>query len=390
LIRKLLLSSLSVALVVATVAVGDRIYGHFIMGDIAQLVYPPYSRAHHHSAEFDLTVKINNLGFRGPVTAIQKTKKRVLFIGDSFTFGWGVEDHETWVQLLQAQFPELELLNLGRGGTHPGEHVQLARRVVPVLKPDLVIMGVLQGNDLHQLMRLIAYERGEPSPVIPTVSATGQPTALAAFRSRVFPYFSQRFQKAVQIDERWAEESKAILGSFSAEDAARYALLDPEVRHAFESAKLNPSLIFEAIHHPDAFRTAADTGNGLLRDAMVRLRDHLSELDAICTENGVQMIALSLPNRPYGCHDCVAALQKVGYAVDGCDTLDADLPFRWAAANSGVKNITLGDSFDPRADMFFPLDGHWNANGNRSFALSLIDRLKTDSTWNSLKISGNF
>ncbi|MGB0369609.1 MAG: hypothetical protein ACPGD8_09395, partial [Flavobacteriales bacterium] len=63
----------------------DRFYGAFLMPETANLLFPAFSKAEHNTSEFELDVQINNLGFRGPNTSIQKKNKRVLVIGDSFT-----------------------------------------------------------------------------------------------------------------------------------------------------------------------------------------------------------------------------------------------------------------------------------------------------------------
>jgi len=367
------------AVVVASV-VADRILGRLLMAEQADLLFPAFSRAHHRSNEFDLTVRINNLGFRGPNTTFAKQKRRAVFIGDSFTFGWGVEETETWVHHLQTEFPDWELLNLGKGGTHPGDHVQLARKVLPLLKPDLVVVGVLQGNDLHQLMRIIAYERGERTPLFPDAGRQEVRPAMERAARRLFPNAMRRFAARADIRDRWLRESDMLRASFAAEDAGRYARLPPETRSAFEQGLLNPSLIFEALHFPDAHRAAADTALPLLRDATVRLRDYLAELKGICHAHGAALVTVSLPNRPYGCPTCLPDLRALGYDVEGCDTLVGQVPFVMAARDAGVTAITVPKDAIPQQQHYFPLDGHWNAQGHALFAKVLESRLRDSLT----------
>ncbi|MCF8255997.1 MAG: hypothetical protein K9J06_00470 [Flavobacteriales bacterium] len=365
------------ALIVAA-ALTDRATGRYLMPDRADLVFPAYSRAHHQSNEFDLTVRINNLGFRGPDVSIAKKRKRILLLGDSFTFGWGVEEHETWAQLLQMEFPDWEILNLGRGGTHPGDHVQLARKAIPLLRPDLVIVGVLQANDLHQLMRIIAYERGQRQPMFPEAGGDAEgPTALHRFTTRLFPNLMHFRGARVEIRDRWLREAELLLTTFSAEDSARYVGLEQQNRDAFEKGLLNPSLVFEAVYFPDAHRAAADTARPLLRDAMVRLHDYLVEMRQLCAAHGTALLAVGLPNRPYGCPDCVPDLVGLGYAAQGCDTLNADLPFISAAQRAGVNYFTVPAQQIPGRADYYPMDGHWNPSGHRKFARSLASHLST-------------
>jgi hypothetical protein len=367
---------IAVAVVVASV-VADRILGRLLMAEQTDLVYPAYSRAHHRSSEFDLTVRINNLGFRGPNATIAKQKKRAVFIGDSFTFGWGVEETETWIALLQTEFPDWELLNLGKGGTHPGDHVQLARKVLPLLKPDLVVVGVLQGNDLHQLMRIIAYERGERTPLFPEAGRQElRPTAMERVARRLFPNAMRRFAARADIRDRWLRESEMLRHAFSADEAMRYGQLPIGTRTAFEDGLLNPSLIFESLHFPDAYRASADTTSSLLRDATTRLRDYLLEMKVLCDAHSAELVTVSLPNRPYRCTDCLPHLLALGFDVAGCDTLDADIPFINATQQAGVLGFIVPKDSIPGQQHYFSMDGHWNADGHILFAKVLGPRLR--------------
>ncbi len=383
---------LALAAVVFTIALAlaaDRIYGAFGMPETANLLFPAYSSAHHQSNEFDVTVRINNLGFRGEHTAITKTKKRVVVLGDSFTFGWGVALHETWIQLLQNRYPDIEFINLGQGGTHPGDYVQTARKVISLLQPDLVIVGILQGNDLHQLMRIIAHERGERGAQLPPIhqeNTTG--FDWKNYVQRLFPNFTKSWPPVVEIGERWLAESDAIRKAMLPPETKRYAALDASIRAAFEAGQLNPSLLFDALHYPDEYCAAVDTSIPLLQVATVRLGDYFIELRQLCETNQCGLIAVSLPNRPYGCASCVQQLTALGYAADGCDKRNADIPFLSATSRANVHGITLPTAFSSQE--YYALDGHWNASGNRIFAKTLSDKLDSDSIWNSLLTSGTF
>ncbi len=46
---------------------------------------------------------------------------------------------------------DVDVANLGLPGGSPIDYANIAARAVPTLKPDLVLVGVLQGDDLSQL-----------------------------------------------------------------------------------------------------------------------------------------------------------------------------------------------------------------------------------------------
>ena len=65
------------------------------------------------------SLRINGQGFRNDrdfPQAVPAGKRRAICAGDSFTFGYGVDNSQTWCQLLAAADPQLETVNMGQGG----------------------------------------------------------------------------------------------------------------------------------------------------------------------------------------------------------------------------------------------------------------------------------
>jgi len=382
------ISVISVVIVSGTTISADRVYGRFLMPETANLLFPAFSRAEHHTSEFKLDVRINNLGFRGANTTIEKTRKRVMVIGDSFTFGWGVEQDETWVHLLSEKYPSVEFLNLGQGGNHPGDFVRIAKRAIPLLKPDLVMVAILQGNDLHQLMRVIEFE--ESGSRTDSLSEVEEPTQekLRRWASILFPNLVTRLPRKVSMRDAWLMDAKALLASINEEQKTKYRSLNENLREQFESGRLNPSLIYESVHHPDMFRTSVDTNDPLCSKAITRLHDHLVELRELAEENEAEMIILSLPNRPYGFHETLKPLAELGFDVDGCDTLNADFAFYRAV--TGLNASVLSPQLDAESYPYYTYDGHWNTAGNRIFARQLYGQLDTLPLWKHSLTSSDF
>ncbi|MEM1451289.1 MAG: GDSL-type esterase/lipase family protein [Planctomycetota bacterium] len=105
-----------------------------------------------HSAE------INGLGLRGPEPdpALDgDAGLRVVCLGDSFTFGWGVEDDETYpVQLERALDAEMdtpvEVINCGLPGYNTWQEGRVFDVLVRPMQPDVVVIGWYL-NDLDPL-----------------------------------------------------------------------------------------------------------------------------------------------------------------------------------------------------------------------------------------------
>ncbi|MGH9428853.1 MAG: SGNH/GDSL hydrolase family protein, partial [Terriglobia bacterium] len=63
-------------------------------------------------------VTINSKGFRGPEIehARDPKRQRVLVLGDSYVWGYGVKDDEVFTERLRTAVPEVEIVNLGVSG----------------------------------------------------------------------------------------------------------------------------------------------------------------------------------------------------------------------------------------------------------------------------------
>ncbi len=76
---------------------------------------------------------------------------RVLALGDSYTFGWGVEDQETFCsQLEQLSNGKLEVINAGMPGWGVFQEEIRLRRVIDTIRPDYVLVTIIQDGNLRQ------------------------------------------------------------------------------------------------------------------------------------------------------------------------------------------------------------------------------------------------
>jgi lysophospholipase L1-like esterase len=97
---------------------------------------------------FDTQVTINSEGFRGRYVPKEKqpSKTRVLVLGDSYVWGFGVQDHETFAQEIERLCPQIETVNFGVSGYGTDQELLLFRDKGQAYHPDIVIL-VLSGND---------------------------------------------------------------------------------------------------------------------------------------------------------------------------------------------------------------------------------------------------
>jgi lysophospholipase L1-like esterase len=95
--------------------------------------------------EVELTT--NNWGFRGlrdyEMRRPEHTK-RVMVLGDSFVFGWGVRDQEVLTAQMESQVQNLEALNLGVAGYGIDQIYISFQKLGLEFRPDYVFIGIYQ------------------------------------------------------------------------------------------------------------------------------------------------------------------------------------------------------------------------------------------------------
>jgi lysophospholipase L1-like esterase len=94
-----------------------------------------------------MNVRTNDYGFRGENFSVDKTPgvTRILCMGDSVTFGWGVNNEDTFParlqQILRAQGASVEVLNAGIGDIGTKEKLTELPLFLRQLDPDIVVWG---------------------------------------------------------------------------------------------------------------------------------------------------------------------------------------------------------------------------------------------------------
>lgn len=115
---------------------------------------PGYRGKIYNRAEYSNDIRINEAGLRGSEIGTSKEEEilRVLIVGDSFVFGVGVEDTETFTALLPESLAEegfvAEGLNAGIPAFGVPDAESWFRRHGADLDPDVVVLAIFLGNDL--------------------------------------------------------------------------------------------------------------------------------------------------------------------------------------------------------------------------------------------------
>jgi hypothetical protein len=104
-------------------------------------------------------IETNALGYRGPSpTTVEKPAgtRRVLVLGDSFVFGWGVPEEDSIPGQLRARLANpaapVEVVNAGyHAGAAPDAYYAYLRQEGMALAPDVVVLVVFTSNDIDDV-----------------------------------------------------------------------------------------------------------------------------------------------------------------------------------------------------------------------------------------------
>ena len=99
--------------------------------------------------EYDIEIRTNSFGLRDDKIQLKNSGPRILILGDSFTFGFGVERDNIYVDLLERKLG-VDVINAGVGGYDIIHQLEWFRHVGKKFEPDLVVYALYLGNDLSR------------------------------------------------------------------------------------------------------------------------------------------------------------------------------------------------------------------------------------------------
>jgi len=144
----------------------------------------------------DAEVVINAKGFRGPEVPYARTpeRPRVLFLGDSLTWGFGIAFDDIFVTRLERSLPPLETVNLAVSGYATDQELLLYQDEGRKYRPDLVVIVVAYNDSLENAQTVAYAVYGKPAFVLRDgqLQLINQPVAQPSIMTRAFTRLAWR------------------------------------------------------------------------------------------------------------------------------------------------------------------------------------------------------
>ena len=103
------------------------------------------------SGDFNVGIEINQYGFRDQKDLVQSRSKDIFIVGDSFSFGHGVEEKERFGNVFQELMKDsIHVFNMGISHSHflnYEKHIEYAKNKGANIQN--IILGVCMANDIH-------------------------------------------------------------------------------------------------------------------------------------------------------------------------------------------------------------------------------------------------
>lgn len=337
-------------------------------------IFKPRTETEFVSSEFRHKVVTSGQGLRDRDYAIPAPPNtlRIAVVGDSLTYGWGVELEETWVKQLEAQlkttYPgkNVEVVNLGKPSGDPNSYLPICEMVLPRLKPDLLIVGLTQGDDLIQLALLnqIPSDKKRQDPAV-RVAETLFPIATKQIK-HLFRPDSHEILASLRF------QAKDLLAGLDPAARKRYESLDPEVRDQFEHGMINPILVDVGCRHPEFYGKTLAADSEVMKGAARELPKTLKRFDSLCRKFGTPWMVVSVPYGLYVSPEALEGRRRLGYEMPDAllKTTLAERIAKEACDAAGVPFVSVTEAIrslmTPGA--YYPLDGHPTAIGQAQFA----------------------
>lgn len=288
--------------------------------------------AHH---DFHVSYRVNSLGFRGDDLDFARPNS-IMFLGDSFTFGLGVDDDQVFTELLN-QSAEETYLNAGVPGYSNDQQLLLLEKLM-AYRPKELVWVVYLGNDL--------LDNGKPFPL---QAAHGKPYyALEPTRRLVLENVPVPLEPKPPAFRKMSVRSE-ILSGYQPYHSWQVWVDEFEIGRVInqwvgiDSNALREHLLASTQEQVDLFMAIMREGKSILEDAGVDLQVVLLPGQGITREGSI----------PQTYQETLSSILTEKLDREGVKVVDVAL---WLNAEENPESL------------FHPNEGHFNREGHRWLA----------------------
>lgn len=336
------------------------------------------------NTSFKTTILHNKEGFRD-VNHDQKNtqnKFRIITLGDSFTWGHGVENDQIYMKVLEKYSPDIETINMGGPGGDPQGELKVYTSRGLRYEHDVVMIGFFIGNDIEAY-----YPKEENSPpqwgydsngdfvligkmkspeevdaIIRRSEERYSPTKRRNFKSRISYWFVRHFQLCTFIGNYRDYYSNVLKGSVLYTRILKFFGIYNKRAYGFLNYCMG--------------KDSDDVKQGwkLLGGTLETLKDYAGRAGARLYILFIPQIIQTSPSiyestvRKYGHDPAEYDMEKPNRRLARlCEDLEIDyldlLPIMKEETTKGIVP-------------YYPRDTHWNAEGHRIAAREIYKDMK--------------
>lgn len=321
----------------------------------------------------DFTVTHSAAGSRGAEVALKAENEfRIVILGDSFAYGWGVNDDEHVGEQLQrlaatTQPRPVTVINLGVPGHSPWQEFERLKRWGIPLAPDLVVLQLYPNNDIPDTLM-------KDSRVLP---AFGDETV------EIMRYWRDHTRWDLRL-ERTLRASCALYNTYRALWPANdsVAVILQRLRFFHRSREQ-----FSPVHESQRtwwMEVMLKDWYPLLDTARREFEQDVLDIVQYCQSHELPILVYSVPFGKFGQSSWQAAVaeshEKSGDDIAYEQFKDSCIVEAFFREND-IPWVPLFEKFRERPDpdaLYFPGDGHLNEQGNSFVAKLIFDRVVRD------------
>jgi len=300
---------------------------------------PPNRVMTHHSRDFDVRVRTDEEGFRNE--SPWPSAADVVIVGDSLSYGYGVDDAHAWPMIVARSLRPSRLINLSLPGTGPLQYERSFEKFGVPLHPKLLLFSIFSGNDAKNTRSFEDW------------LAAGSPGAYSVWRD-VRPAKPHSLRNEL-------ERSYLVRALWSARKNLR-ARLQQRTLDFPDGGRIQ--LVPAPYDREVKLITDRDRGFTGIAKAVASTK-------AVADRLGIHMLVVLFPTK-----------EEVYLPLHGYPYPDLVIPIRDSLKDAHVEILDLTDDLRNAARggsrWYFEVDGHPNELGNQLIAERVLEHIRAN------------